>query len=264
MTEERHTVRVDERGSLVLDSSGGTFAGAGFYRVQARDANRVRVLEDGVALTEAAEAAGVSARTARKWVGRYRAEGQVGLLEVIRGASGGSRALPPASEQRLSAEELHAQADEIEQISDFRLATECAAAHLAARHRSDEEAARIARLLAGQDELLDRIAASGDEAERSRLTARFIELDNRFHLAIAAASHNHFLAEAVEKVRIVMHSPVGMIFASTSDDANYQHREIAEAIAAGDGTAAAEAMAGHIESTRETTLQLMRRPAERG
>ncbi|MET0306010.1 MAG: IS481 family transposase [Solirubrobacterales bacterium] len=40
-----------------------------------------RVLEDGVALTEAAEAAGVSARTAGKWVRRYRAEGEAGLLD---------------------------------------------------------------------------------------------------------------------------------------------------------------------------------------
>jgi transposase InsO family protein len=40
-----------------------------------------RVLEEGVALTEAAEAAGVSARTVRKWVGRYRAEGEAGLLD---------------------------------------------------------------------------------------------------------------------------------------------------------------------------------------
>jgi transposase len=40
-----------------------------------------RVLEEGVALTEAAEAAGVSARTARKWVGRYRAEGGAGLVD---------------------------------------------------------------------------------------------------------------------------------------------------------------------------------------
>jgi len=37
-----------------------------------------RVLEEGVALTEAAEAAGVSARTARKWVRRYREEGMPG------------------------------------------------------------------------------------------------------------------------------------------------------------------------------------------
>jgi len=40
-----------------------------------------RVLEDGIALTEAAEAAGVSAKTAGKWVRRYRAEGEAGLLD---------------------------------------------------------------------------------------------------------------------------------------------------------------------------------------
>ena len=40
-----------------------------------------RVLEEGVALTEAAEAAGVSAKTAGKWVRRYRTEGEAGLLD---------------------------------------------------------------------------------------------------------------------------------------------------------------------------------------
>ena len=40
-----------------------------------------RVLEEGIALTEAAEAAGVSARTAGKWVRRYRSEGDAGLLD---------------------------------------------------------------------------------------------------------------------------------------------------------------------------------------
>jgi transposase-like protein len=40
-----------------------------------------RVLEEKVALTEAAEAAGVSARTAGKWVARYRSEGEPGLLD---------------------------------------------------------------------------------------------------------------------------------------------------------------------------------------
>jgi transposase InsO family protein len=38
-----------------------------------------RVIEEKVALTEAAEAAGVSARTAGKWVRRYREEGEAGL-----------------------------------------------------------------------------------------------------------------------------------------------------------------------------------------
>ena len=40
-----------------------------------------RVLEEGIALAEAAEAAGVSARTARKWVVRYREQGEAGLID---------------------------------------------------------------------------------------------------------------------------------------------------------------------------------------
>src|SRR5712671_7325066 len=41
----------------------------------------VRVLVDGWTLTAAAEAAGVSVRCAGKWVGRYRLEGEQGLLD---------------------------------------------------------------------------------------------------------------------------------------------------------------------------------------
>jgi len=41
----------------------------------------VRVLVDGWTLTAAAEAAGVSVRCARKWVGRYRLEGEQGLFD---------------------------------------------------------------------------------------------------------------------------------------------------------------------------------------
>jgi transposase InsO family protein len=40
-----------------------------------------RVLDEGWSLARAAEAAGVSERTAGVWVGRYRAEGELGLLD---------------------------------------------------------------------------------------------------------------------------------------------------------------------------------------
>jgi transposase InsO family protein len=40
-----------------------------------------RVVEEGWSLTQAAEAAEVSDRTARKWVSRFRAEGEAGLLD---------------------------------------------------------------------------------------------------------------------------------------------------------------------------------------
>src|SRR4051794_2246014 len=41
----------------------------------------LRVLEQGWSITEAALAAGVSDRTCSKWVARYRADGEAGLLD---------------------------------------------------------------------------------------------------------------------------------------------------------------------------------------
>ncbi len=40
-----------------------------------------RVIEEGWTLTAAAEAAGVSVRCARKWVERYREDGEAGLVD---------------------------------------------------------------------------------------------------------------------------------------------------------------------------------------
>ena len=53
-----------------------------------------RVTEEEWSLTEAAEAAGVSERTARKWVDRYRAEGEAGLCGPQLGAARGPRPHP--------------------------------------------------------------------------------------------------------------------------------------------------------------------------
>src|ERR671915_1322023 len=46
-----------------------------------RETMVLRVLERGWSRTEAAEAAGVSERTCSKWIKRYRAEGDAGLLD---------------------------------------------------------------------------------------------------------------------------------------------------------------------------------------
>jgi transposase len=42
-------------------------------------------------VTEAAAAAEVSVRCARKWIGRYRAEGELGLLDFLGASMRGSR-----------------------------------------------------------------------------------------------------------------------------------------------------------------------------
>jgi transposase InsO family protein len=48
---------------------------------QGRETMVLRVLEQGWSRTQAAVAAGVSERTCSKWINRYRAEGEVGLLD---------------------------------------------------------------------------------------------------------------------------------------------------------------------------------------
>src|SRR5690349_19268999 len=56
-----------------------------------------RVLERGWSLAEAAEAAGVSERTCSKWLARYRAEGEAGLLD----RSSAPRSVPHRTRQEL-------------------------------------------------------------------------------------------------------------------------------------------------------------------
>jgi transposase-like protein len=62
-----------------------------------------RVLEEGVALTQAAEAAGVSARTAGKWVRRYGEEGEAGLLDRSSAPRTVHNATPPDRVEAIAA-----------------------------------------------------------------------------------------------------------------------------------------------------------------
>ena len=84
----------------------------------------LRVLEQGWSLTSAAAAAEVSVRCARKWVGRYRAEGELGLLD--RSSAPGS--IPHrTSEQRVAAivalRRLRFTGPEIAETLDMALST---------------------------------------------------------------------------------------------------------------------------------------------
>ena len=54
----------------------------------------------GWSLTEAAEAAGVSERTAGKWVERYRAEGEAGLLDRSSAPQGVPNRTPRTASRR--------------------------------------------------------------------------------------------------------------------------------------------------------------------
>jgi transposase InsO family protein len=62
-----------------------------------------RVVEEGLTLTEAAEAAGVSVRTAGKWARRYRAQGEAGLLDRSSAPATVHNATPPDRVEAIAA-----------------------------------------------------------------------------------------------------------------------------------------------------------------
>ena len=71
-----------------------------------------RVVVDGWTLAAAAEAAGVSVRCARKWVGRYRLEGELGLND--RSSAAGRepyRARPGRSDREAAPAAFHRRRD---------------------------------------------------------------------------------------------------------------------------------------------------------
>lgn len=185
-------------------------------------------------------------------------EGQ-GVVSVRRGATGGVTVEEGPSLHQLTAAERKKQRQTLEWIVDFRLANECAAARLAAIHHTQADATRIGDLMEQlrANETLD---GPDDAAALAKQTTRFAKLDTEFHLAIARASHNPYLIEAVETGRINMLRPVGGVFSRLHVGVNYQHAEIAEAICEGKPDEAAAAMHAHIEATREQLEELVSPP----
>src|SRR5690349_11260690 len=106
----------------------------------------------------------------------------LGIAEIKMGKGGGARVA--RGNARLFAEALAVQLDltgvSAAEIMDAQRAIECLAAELAAENATDEDIARLRRLVA------DAEAVIGDAEQYTRLSADF-------HLAVAEASHNRVL-----------------------------------------------------------------------
>lgn len=172
-----------------------------------------------------------------------------GLVETRLGRSGGTFVSDrPVQPQRLS-EEILASHREIRASYEFRLAVEPAAAALAAARATPEDVARI--------------TAIADEEAWSFRSWRSI--DSRFHAAVAEASGNWLLLDAVQRTRTAFFAWYDAIYARVPWDSlpiqdrdfAYFHRPIAEAIADGDPDKAGRVMREALEWSEQDLEDLL-------
>ena len=135
----------------------------------------------------------------------------------------------------------------LEQDYEFRLAIECNAARLAAKHRTKSELKDLKKLLELMSRNYEIWSNGGGEAQTA--ADRFGSADSEFHVQIARASHVPKFVAAVEDIRAHLFEPVGTVYDELRADANSIHEQIYEAIEAQDESAAFEAMRIHISDT---------------
>jgi GntR family transcriptional regulator, transcriptional repressor for pyruvate dehydrogenase complex len=191
----------------------------------------------------------VSRTTVREAIRVLQGEG---LVEVRRGRSGGAVVVSPRASRQEIARHLSRRLAEIEVVVDFRLIVETAAARLAAERRTAEDVDRLRGLVTAMDELV----ADPEGAAPSR----FFALDSEYHRSIAEAARNEMLVAAVDDVRARLFTPIGGIFLGLHPSANQLHRELLEAIEAGDAAGAESHMRDHIALTRDAMYELAGRP----
>jgi len=182
-----------------------------------------------------AQQIGISRTTLREAIRQLVGEG---YLKSQPGAHGGLFVTQSddTAESELSRLRLHW--DDIEHFFDYRIAVECAAAALAASHRSVKD--------------LKAIGQANDDMAQAQNHSESRAADAAFHLIIVAATGNPYLRRAVEDARAGMFRPLDVfgfaheMWAGQPDE----HTRILDGIAARDADAANDAMREHIEGAQ--------------
>lgn len=188
-----------------------------------------------------AESFAVSRLTVREALRTLQGEG---LIETRRGKGGGTVVLPAPEAGWTRRFGVADSRDRLEQIHELRMAVEPMAAALAAER--------------GTSEQIETLRRHHEELTSSTDVGSFRRADSNFHLAVAAASGNPFLLQAVEDARSSMFFALDLkkfvIIHSTSAEA---HRSILSAIERHDRPAAVDAMEKHLREARAEILQAM-------
>jgi DNA-binding GntR family transcriptional regulator len=135
--------------------------------------------------------------------------------------------------------------NQLAELYVVRAELEALAARLAARHATPEEV----RVL-GQMVEEDQLAKRDPEA--------LARANKRFHHQIHLASHNRYLVEQLDLVHrsMALMARTSLAAEGRGETALAEHQRIVEAIAAGDGEAADQALRQHISMAWETRLKL--------
>jgi GntR family transcriptional regulator, transcriptional repressor for pyruvate dehydrogenase complex len=188
---------------------------------------------------------GVARATVQRAVHVLESEG---IVVARRGRGGGTFVSGPpgdASRERLISD-VRASQLRIEEAIAYRLAVEPAAAGLAAIARTEKDLADLAQI--------------ADLAARTTDDALLTSLDTRFHLALTAAAHNRFFAEAVERVRLTLHDAILLL----PDSPLWQRRSLREherilaAVLAGNQQVARQAVLAHVDHTARSLRALLK------
>ena len=186
---------------------------------------------------ELAAALGVSRATITQALRQLEREG---LVEVRRGRGGGvfTQSATTDGADPVVLAELRGTAAAIRHAAELRAIVEPAVAALAAERAGEPALER----LAGHNAAMH--AAVDDDY-------RFMRADTAFHLALATASGNPLLADAVERSRLAMARALEVLPDSPAwhERTVTQHAALLDALRAGDGTRARRAMARHVRDT---------------
>lgn len=196
-----------------------------------------------------AERLSVSRSTIREAV---RVLQEAGYLSVRRGAAGGLIVHDAHVEDPEELRQwIRTQRSHLNELLDYRMVIEGAAAEFAARRRTDEDLARMDEALARMDR------TKQGSARQAEAAAEFNAADTVFHLEIASAARNGLLLKAVEDIRREMYLPFGGFFVRARTDADVYHRNIYDAIFDRDDARAGEMMRLHINSTKKAIITFL-------
>jgi DNA-binding FadR family transcriptional regulator len=194
---------------------------------------------------ELSEHLGVSRATVREAMRVLQAKG---CVESRRGTKGGWFVSAPGVSLSRLRRQLRDAAPAMEDILDFRVAVDGAAARLAAARRTTAA--------------IEQMQSAVEEMRHSRDVPGFRRADTAFHLAVAAAARNPMLYEAVVDARSTMFFLVDAIgFDVLLENSLRAHERIHDAIARADACEAERAAIEHVETTRRELHELF---GERG